>query len=303
MYKVKIYPRIVHVIKSFNSRLQGETITKIAGIRRRIKASVQMIQHLHEIPESELGGFRIEVSVQAPTLAIAKQWVENTPLLDINYWYCPGSEDHKLGIFVTHKKPVLDNANWMMQRAQSLDIIRGDNGATPTDVQMQVAIDVLSSLGWNAGKGRPTKSSSSSAWWRGTDTQQSLPPPKTTNALDIKVGNVLYLLNQRYRGTGGIHKLLAEVRTHHKSKRIPCQENSAHSYNVCEAGYKKAPFRMRCNNGYCRHNMSAGETWRWLATQIAKGKVRPSGLTLLTLSEIERLDVRVSLWSRHMMVT
>lgn len=292
-YKVKIYPRIVHVIKSFNSRLQGETITKIAGIRRRIKASVQMIQHLHEIPESELGGFRIEVSVQAPTLAIAKQWVENTPLLDINYWYCPETEDHKLGIFVTHKKPVLDNANWMIQRAETLNVIRGDDHRTPNDVQMQVAIDILSSLGWNAGKGQPTKSSSMSAWWRGTDTQKNRPIKKTTNAFDTRVGNVLYLLNQRYRGTDGIHKLVAEVRKHHKSRRIPCQENSAHSYNICEAGYRRAPFRMRCNNGYCRHNMSAGETWRWLATLVTVGKVRPSGLSLLTETDINKLNIKV----------
>ena len=59
-YKVKVYPRMVHVIKSFNSRLQGDIPRLVKVIRQRGKASQEMINHLSTVPAEQLGGFRIE---------------------------------------------------------------------------------------------------------------------------------------------------------------------------------------------------------------------------------------------------
>lgn len=36
-YKVKIYPRLVHTIKSFNSRFQGEPLMTVAGARKKLQ--------------------------------------------------------------------------------------------------------------------------------------------------------------------------------------------------------------------------------------------------------------------------
>lgn len=301
MYKVKIYPRIVHVIKSFNSRLQGEALTKVNGVRRRIKACVQMVQHLAQIPPGQLGGFRIEVSVQAPTLAIARTWVENTPLLDIKHWSSPGQEGHRLDILITHKQAVLENANWLISREHSLKMIQGRDSNAPTRLQKQVAADILSGFGWNAGRWSVTKASDTSAWWHGpgkgsasvSDPPTRAPVARVEPGPEGPIGRILGLLNERFGGIEGTHKLLEEMRKHHKFGRVPCQVEYAHSYIVCESGRKKAPFRMRCNNGYCRHNMSIGETYRWFATLIASGQVRPRGVALYD-SEVKELNIQVS---------
>ena len=43
---------------------------------------------------SHLGGFRIEVSVQAPTLERARQLVKDSGLLQLNTWFYNSSNPH-----------------------------------------------------------------------------------------------------------------------------------------------------------------------------------------------------------------
>ena len=88
-FKVKIYPRVVHVIKSFNSRLQGDQPRLVAAVRRRGKASGEMIHNLATIPAPELGGFRIEVTVAAKTLTEAEILVHATGYLSPGNWLYP----------------------------------------------------------------------------------------------------------------------------------------------------------------------------------------------------------------------
>lgn len=290
-FKVKIYPRIVHVIKSFNSRLQGETLKTLAGVKKRKAATLAMIQDLYTIPEAEMGGFRIEVSVQAPTLAIARQWVENTPLLNIKHWACPGIEDAKLDILITNKEGLLDNTNWVLNRANVLNVFRGDNNnATPR--QKQAMADVLCSLGWNAGRWKPTEWSDKSAWWFGQGAQRPGPAAELSR-LDSQTNRILFFLNERYHGPTGALDLFKAMREHHKLKRVPCQKNSDHSYNIRVNGLANAPFRMRCNSEDCQDNMSLGQAYRWFSAQVAMGQVRPSGVRLKQI-EVEVADIQVS---------
>jgi hypothetical protein len=48
LYKVKVYPRLVHVIKSFNSRIQGEPLLTLLGAKKRAKACVNMAHTYHK---------------------------------------------------------------------------------------------------------------------------------------------------------------------------------------------------------------------------------------------------------------
>jgi hypothetical protein len=232
-YKVKIYPRLVHTIKSFNSRLQGEQLATVRGIKRRAKACVQMVQRLAKVPNAEMGGFRIEVSVQAPTLDIAKRWVEGTPLLNINFWREPwgqGVEGQKIDVLLTNKESLLLNANWIIQRGYRLKHLTGRDIYKPTKIQCQVVTDILSSLGWNAGKSKPTPSLDNKAWWCGEDGEQEQQPID----LDSQVGTILSHLNQNYRGKEGTTALVSIMRNGHRLGYIPCQINNLHQYNICD---------------------------------------------------------------------
>jgi len=65
---VKIYPRMVHVIKSFNSGLQSSIPRTLRGVNTQVQAAVAMIHNLTGKDPNELGGFRIEVTVRAANL-------------------------------------------------------------------------------------------------------------------------------------------------------------------------------------------------------------------------------------------
>ncbi|ORY30752.1 hypothetical protein BCR39DRAFT_466255, partial [Naematelia encephala] len=169
LYKVKIYPRLVHVIKSFNSRIQGEKVKTFYGLRHRSHAAQEMIHNLSTLEPSQLGGYRIEVSVQAPTLNMARRLVNSTPFLRLESWLNPETEGgltrFKLNAKIVTKQGLLSNANWVFQQAQSRGLLTGDDSRQPTPVQRRVVVDIYAAFGWNAGVRRPTKSLNSGAWW------------------------------------------------------------------------------------------------------------------------------------------
>jgi hypothetical protein len=63
-FSIKIYPRLVHVIKSFNSHLQGGIPRTLRGVRNQLEAALRMIHSLTGRDGMGLGGFRIEVTVK-----------------------------------------------------------------------------------------------------------------------------------------------------------------------------------------------------------------------------------------------
>ena len=67
-FSVKIYPRIFHVLKSFNIHVQGGIPKTIHEVRRQVTAALNKIHNLSTENDQSLGGFRIEVTVKAPTL-------------------------------------------------------------------------------------------------------------------------------------------------------------------------------------------------------------------------------------------
>jgi hypothetical protein len=287
-YKVKIYPRLVHVIKSYNSRLQGEILKTLYGAKARFKASVNMVQLLSQVPEEEIGGFRIEVTVPSRTLRAAHAWMEKSPLTEIGFWTnpTPGGADPKVNMLITRKEALLLNANWMVQRATTLKVFQGDNNRAPSRLQKQVTADVLASFGWNAGRYKVTKAGDKAAWWRGkgAEGEQGIPDiPQldeartgthhsqrvTTKVPDTVISQILVQLNRIYPGDAGTRDLVKELRKHHPNCDIPCQKDSKHAYNI----YGWGPFRMRCAEWTCKHNLNAGNSYIWFANLIATGQV------------------------------
>jgi hypothetical protein len=77
---------MVHVIKAFNSRLQGITPRTLRGARDQVARALRMLNHLASKDEQDLVGFRIEVTVKARTLADAHRLVTETSFLNPDYW-------------------------------------------------------------------------------------------------------------------------------------------------------------------------------------------------------------------------
>lgn len=85
-FKIKIYPRLVYVIKLFNSRLQGSIPKTLQAIRNQAAGAVCMILNLGSKEDQAAGGFRIEVTVKAKSHREAHQLVRDTGFLDPSYW-------------------------------------------------------------------------------------------------------------------------------------------------------------------------------------------------------------------------
>jgi len=73
---------MVHLIKSFNSRLQGTIPRTLKGVKDQVAAGVRMIHSLTGKDKLAIGGFRIEVTVKAQTLKEATKLVRATHFLE-----------------------------------------------------------------------------------------------------------------------------------------------------------------------------------------------------------------------------
>ena len=164
---VKANPRLVHVIKSFNSRHQGSVSKTMQGVRNQVDGCLRMIRSLNGKDDMTLCGFRIEVTVKAATLSRAREIVEGSGLLVPCYWLAIGDGDHSLlPLSVCHitREGILANANWVYDQADQLNIFSGSGSNKPTQYVIKALTYVLNSLGWNAGIQSPTHSANPHAW-------------------------------------------------------------------------------------------------------------------------------------------
>lgn len=63
-YMVKIYPRLVHVIKSFNGNLNPHDPNITQTLKERRSTLGAMIDNLRNLDLAELGEFRLEISLK-----------------------------------------------------------------------------------------------------------------------------------------------------------------------------------------------------------------------------------------------
>ena len=114
----------------------------------------EVVRFLATVDPMDMGGFRIEITVGAPTLAAAQDKVQATALLTPAFWLHPPDNlaSYKLKATAVTKAGLLANANWMYQRAMMARTIVGHDQARPTQSQVQAMSDLLASFGLNAGK-------------------------------------------------------------------------------------------------------------------------------------------------------
>ena len=264
-YRIKIYPRLVHVIKSWNSRLQGIIPNQMAAIRGRAKAGEKVVQSLAGMKSSKLGGFRVEVSVQAKSLAAARTMVNNTPLLDIKTWLNPthpALRPYKMAVKLVTKQALLTNTNWLHMRAVETGIYQGDHNRKPSSLQIKGWLDVLASFGWNAGTRKITKSLDPHAWWQ-TPTQD----PARQDELKI-----LRHINKLLYEGWPLAALLRSIRKGSDSGQVPCKKNPhdrTHKYHLKD----KQNFRLSCANKHCKDHLPKAAAIKWFAHLVAAGVV------------------------------
>ena len=272
-YGFKVYPRLVHTIKAFRSGLQGEIPTRLRGVRAEHHAAQEVVRFLASVRPIDMGGFRIEVTVGAATLAAARDKIQATALLTPAFWLHPPEHlaSYKLKATVFTKEGVLANADWMHQKAILAHSFIGDNNAKPSGLQVQAMTDVLASFGWNAGKRRPTKSMSPTAWWI-----QGEPEGDDESRL-------LAAIHIKYNSPPTKYRLLQSVRQHHGG-HLPCKlypADTRHRYHVVS----KVPIRLRCP--VCRHNLNSGEIMKWMASLMVWGRIPRAAANLDTEHDMD----------------
>ncbi|OCF70803.1 hypothetical protein I204_08550 [Kwoniella mangroviensis CBS 8886] len=129
--RIKVYPRPVHAIKSINSRLQGKCPQTLQSVKRKIVALNEMLQHLSTFKDMDLGGFRVELSLVAPTLRDAVAFAMSTPFFMSSIWLAPpaGMEHYALDAKWISRTGLFANANWVYQQTleRGISIGRGTN--------------------------------------------------------------------------------------------------------------------------------------------------------------------------------
>ena len=271
-FSVKIYPRIVHVIKSFNSRLQGGVPKTLNGVRYQLGSALRMIHSLTGKDDRSLGGFRIEVTVKAASLKEATRLVHATGFLEPSYWLGIGEGPHyrhTLNAKLVKREAFLQNANWVYQQAEINQVFRGRDHDHPSKQQLQALTDVLNALGWNAGFRKPTKSLSPTAWWSAT---QDMAPTCFGTLSDL------------YQTDDEIGVLFDMARTC-VPNGLPCQRNpdvQGHRYQRNGT----APFRLRCAKAGCYHKLTRAAVIHWIAHLVTVGLIDLINLTPASFPQV-----------------
>lgn len=267
-FSLKVYPKVIHVIKSFNSRLQGSIPKTLQGVRNQVAASLRMIHSLTSKDDKALGGFRIEVTVKAASLREAHKLVKATGFLDPKYWLGIGDGPHPptpLSAQLVTREGLLANANWVYQQAAQANIFEGRGSDRPTKAQIQALTDILNGLGWNSGLRSPTKSLNPEAWWHST-------PSSDRSA-------IFQHLTTTYQSDQEILNLFETARDGAHPYAVPCKAapgNPSHRYQV----HERSPFRVRCSSKQCRHKLQRTALIHWIAELIQGGVIDGSGLGL-----------------------
>ena len=160
-YGLEVYPRLVHAIKAFRSRLQGDIPKTLRGVQVKTRAGLEAIQFLPKVDPGEMGGFRIELTIGASSLAEARAKVQAVPMLEPNFSPHPPDPymSYKLKANTVTKDGLLANAGWVYHQHTLANQFEGTDASRPKTVQVEIMTDVLTALGgMGAGADLPSPS-------------------------------------------------------------------------------------------------------------------------------------------------
>ena len=261
---IKVYPTLVHALKSINSQIQSKVPTTLAGLRAAKDTSLAVINSLSDISPNQLGGFRMEVTLEAKTLTEASDFVRNSPFLNLEFWLnpMPAAYNHlKLEAKVLTKETLMMNTNWVFEHIGKSDVLKGNNSAKPKPYQVQGMVDLLASFGWNVGLRRVSKPGMTPSWWK-----------KEEPVNDMLL--VLDYINHNFDTLALKYQLFHKIRDARPGgiKHVPCilhPKDKKHGYQK----HAKTSFKLRCRLASCHNSMAAPKAMRWFAELVASKQV------------------------------
>lgn len=262
-YKVKMYPRLTHVLKSFNGKLHAADANCVQTLKARRSVIEGMIERLSAMNANELGGFRLEVSVVAKTLAEAKHKALSLPFLKLDNWLNPTDQRmvrFKLQAMAITKEELVNNVRQMLAIANTRDIWAGPNAGKVSNFRRQVVTDLFASLGWNAGRRTPTRSGKVKAWWREVEDGGK----KTVQEV------ILGQLNSKFKHNGEMKMVFERIQKHMANGKVPCQKDNSGAYKIFSDASR---FRLRCSDKSCRHILSPSQVKEYFVQLIIQGTV------------------------------
>lgn len=154
LYTLKIYPLLVHALKSTSGKMQVYDVTTLFSLRKRETTYLNRLDKLANFPRTKLGGLRVELTVKAPTLQEAYHRVSSTPLLNLNEYLTPTSPDMEplqLEMKLIRRSEYLSFCRDTMGKAQKAGVFKGDNNRKPGPMRKQIIHDLYNAMGWNPG--------------------------------------------------------------------------------------------------------------------------------------------------------
>lgn len=263
-FQVKVYPLLVHSIKSWHGKLNFYEPSNCRALKTRRATIEKMIGRLETAAEEwESGGFRVEVTLYAPTLVAAQAKVRELKLCQIMTWMSPPPElnNYALSATALTKKQLIQNARMMVAASDKTECWHGSDGLRPTIRQKKIVRDCFAAFGWNKGGKPVTHSLSKLAWWL----------PGNEKDFDIQMGGLSYA-NQLHKTHRGLDKMKELYQFFQKAlggvRKVPCRNNPRHNYK--SVSYKST-FRLRCVS--CKENIDEFATREWFGLMVQTGKL------------------------------
>lgn len=193
------------------------------------------------------GGFRLEVTVQAPTLQDAQRLAEASRLLDPTFLFSHQAGDQQLRTHTVKKEEMLADLESLLKVVEKKRIMTGASATKSNQVQRQVVVDLYNALGWNPGR-RPTPLDSPSAWWK-------------SNREALQLSHQL----ERFTSVASCRRLFWHIQL-----LLPCHH--CHRVGTYHATGGATKFQLRCTQ-HCGKTLSRHRFRQYIDTLAASGRL------------------------------
>ncbi|CAD6896551.1 unnamed protein product [Tilletia laevis] len=172
-FTIKIYPKLVHVLKSAMGKGILYAPKTMATLKKRQTNLEKLCTSLREGKPEATYGVRVECTVTASSFEEAKAKVSKLPLLSIKEYLKPvhpDFKDFKIGCHeVSHEVYMEQFTRLLKHVIETLKLFAGRSIVKTTPRQMQICLDMFNVAGWNPGRMRITSWVLRASWWRVND--------------------------------------------------------------------------------------------------------------------------------------
>jgi len=252
--QLKIYPRLIHGIKSFNSKMARTEPQTMTTARKRLTTVRRLIDDLGTVPLPALGGLRMEVSVTARTLTEATDALRGLPILSLQTFLdseLPWARPVQLRLTTVKVSDMLASARQLHAAASAHTAMKGRNHKRPSELSKKIVFDLLNSIGWNTGFRKPTRWTNRFAWWLREDLA---PTVVQRQGAEVTIP-----------ASVDIQQLFSAVREH-----LPCRDCQQPGSRYHSVGGRQR-FVLRCSDRNCARRMNRSETVAYLAQILSFG--------------------------------